>query len=150
MRGYRRKLYIIPNVVYEVIEPLANGERIAGFKCPACGSITEANIRKPINAKCVQCANKSKGKQSNNTSGYIGVFRRAPGKDGVKNVWAAIIQLNGKQHQVSRYKDVDFGGDQDLGRHLCAIDRDQYIIANDLPYTRNFTDMELEYLLNQE
>jgi len=139
--------FMHPNLIYTNLE--LKPHRVYGIRCDVCGKITERRItiEDSIPTCCTTCNNKTLPKKSTNTSGYIGVYRASTGVKGAeKDRWISQIVVDRKQVRVATY--MDYENDYDTNRLLCAIDRDNYIIAHELPHTRNFTDDELLTLLD--
>lgn len=121
-------------------------------KCLNCGKdIKIEKYKKKYTEFCTDCFQKtriknikmqSKKKQKSNTSGFIGVYIHL--KEWNRNeVWGVTSKISDSRKNIfyKRYKD-DMATKKTLIE--AAIDRELFIIENNLPHTRNFTDEELK------
>jgi len=90
--------------------------------------------------KCTDMAKRAKTKA--NTSGYIGVYavKKTWNKD---EYWGVLSLIDHNKITIMRnkYKDSEMHEKTFI---QAAVDRDIFILQNNLPHERNFTDNELE------
>lgn len=137
------------NVEFEIIHK--NSKALFKVKCCECGKQIilgverfSSRLKSDAKIKCYNCwvtnhfapnAPKRKLNPKNNTSGYIGVSIKS------RPVGFRItIQYKNKVLLCKTYKD-EFLSDKTMME--AVVEREKFIIRNDLPHTRNLSDDEL-------